>query len=122
MGQVYPLELRTRVVASIEAGNSYRKTARNLQVSVGFVVKTVKLKRETGSVTPKPQGRPSGRYGKLRGHMDFLLEIISQDPDLTLEELASALEEARGIKVHFTTIHYALKRIGLTYKKRLTCQ
>ncbi len=68
-----------------------------------------------------PQGYPAGRYGKLAGQFDFLEEIIAQDADITLAEMAPALEDAIGIKVSVVAIHKALRRAGYTYKIRVDC-
>ena len=46
-----------------------------------------------GNVSPKPQGRPAGRFGKLAPHMDLPTEIVRAEPDITLAELGNALED-----------------------------
>ncbi len=64
------------------------------------------------------QGRPPGRFGKLAPHTDFLLDIVRAEPDITLKELASALTETHGVQVQLSSLHRALERAGLSYKKR----
>lgn len=66
----------------------------------------------------KRQGRPPGQFGKLAPHLDFLLDIMRTKPDITLKELANALSESEGIEVHPSSLHRALERAGLSYKKR----
>jgi len=56
--------------------------------------------------------------GWLDQYQGFFEELIGHDPDMTLEELRSALLEAQGQKASVSGLHYALKRMGLTYKKR----
>jgi hypothetical protein len=70
MGKPYPMDLRTRVVDFVEEGNTHRATAAHFRVSIKFVNDMVKLKRETGSLEPKRQGR-SG-HGKLAGSHDWV--------------------------------------------------
>ena len=74
MGKPHPMELRTRVVDFVEEGNTHRATAAHFRVSIKFVNDMVKLKlklkRETGSLEPKRQGR-SG-HGKLTGSHDWV--------------------------------------------------
>ena len=118
MGRPHPIELRSRVVDYVEQGHSRRSAARHFRVSVRFVCNMVILKQMTGCLDPKPQGRQRGTAGKLLPHMDFLSEVVHSEPDITLHELSAALEQARGIKVHFTAVHYALVRLGLSYKKK----
>ena len=56
MGKSHPIELRQRVVDFVEEGHSQGSRAAYFRVSVKFVNDMVKLKRETGSLAPKPQG------------------------------------------------------------------
>ena len=121
MGIPYPVELRKRVVDFVEEGHSHREAAKQFNVAISFVNGMVKLKRRTGELKPARQGRPPNKSGKLLNCADFFSEILTSDPDITLCELTSALEDAKGIQVHITSIHYALIRAGITYKKRLDC-
>ena len=70
MGKPHPMELRTRVVDFVEDGNTHRATAAHFRVSIKFVNDTVKLKRETGSLEPKPHGRQG--HGKLASSHDWV--------------------------------------------------
>lgn len=87
-------------------------------VSAATSVRYVAEQRDSGSVTPKAQGRPPGRFGKLAAQMDFLIEVVRAEPDITLRELADALEDARRVRVSLTAVHKALARAGYSYKKR----
>lgn len=70
MDRPHPMELRTRVVAFVEEGNTHRATAAHFRVSIKFVNDMVKLKKETGSLEPKPQGCRG--HGKLSGVKDWV--------------------------------------------------
>ena len=61
-------------------------------------------------------GRPSGT-GRLDAQVGFLLELVSQDPDITLFELRDALADAEGVTVHHSSIARRLKRLGFTQRK-----
>ncbi len=50
-----------RVVAFVEEGHSHRSAATRFQVSVKFVNDMVILKRETGGLEPRAQGRGPGQ-------------------------------------------------------------
>lgn len=118
MGKPYSVDLRKRLVGYVEQGHSARAAAQVFGVSASSGVRFAAAHRDHGSVAPKPQGRAPGTAGKLAGHMDFLLERVKSEPDSTLQELADALKEARGVEVHLSSIHRALIRAGYTYKKR----
>lgn len=118
MGKPYSLDLRERICAYVERGHSARAAGRVFGVSVATAVRFAAEHRTRGEMTPKPQGRPSGQFGKLAPHTDLLLDVVSAEPDITLKELASALHETHGIKVQLSSLHRALERVGLSYKKR----
>ena len=118
MGKPYSLDLRHRVVDYVLSGHSARAAGRVFGVSAATAVRFAADHRQRGTVEPKPQGRRAGTTGKLAPHMDFLVEVVQSDPDITLQELAGALEEARGVRVQLSSIHRALIRAGYSYKKR----
>ena len=118
MGKPYSLDLRERICASVAQGNSARSAGRLFGVSAATAVRLAAEHREHGTAVSKPQGRPAGRFGKLAPHRDFLLEIVQAEPDITLKELAAALAATHGVKVHLSSLHRALERAGLSYKKR----
>lgn len=118
MGNPYSLDLRRRICGYIAAGNSCRAAGRVFGVSAATAVRYAADQRERGDITPKPQGRPPGRFGKLASQTGFLIEIVRAEPDITLQELSNALEDTHGISVQLSSIHRALKRAGFSYKKR----
>lgn len=90
--------------------------ARRLCVSIKFVNDMVRLKGETGSLEPKPQGNP-GR-GKLTEMKDWVRQRIAARPDLTIDELTAELAADHGLKVHRSSVGRPLFRLGLSYKRR----
>lgn len=118
MGKHYSLDLRERICAYVLQGHSARAAGRLFDVSAATAVRFAAEHRENGKVVPKPQGRPSGRFGKLAPHLDFLVDIVRAEPDITLKELAAALSEIEGVQVQLSSLHRALERAGLSYKKR----
>ena len=74
--------------------------------------------RDKGSIAPKAQGRAPGTAGKLAPHVLFLVGIVTAEPDITLRELSGALVETHGLRVDLSSIHRALDRADLSYKKR----
>lgn len=119
MGKPYSVDLRERIVGYMEQGHSARAAARVFGVSASSAVRFAAARRRHGSVAPKPQGRRPGTVGKLAAHIGFLTERVEAAPDVTLQELAAALREARGIEVQLSSIHRALIRAGYSYKKRV---
>ena len=118
MGKPYSLDLRERIVGYVEDGHSARSAAGVFGVSPSTAVRLAAAHRRDGNIAPKAQGRAPGTAGKLAAHMDFLLDRVKSAPDITLQELADALSEARGVEVQLSSIHRALNRAGYSYKKR----
>ena len=108
------LDLRERILAAYDAGEGSREeVAHRFRVSLGMVKKLLQQRRRTGSIAPRH--RYSGRKPLIVAtHRRQLRALLRQKPDLTLEELRAAL----ALKCTLPAIHYALKKIGLTYKKR----
>lgn len=118
MGKPYSLDLRQRICAYVAAGHSARAAGRVFGVSAATAVRFAAAHRTQGTVDAKRQGRPPGQFGKLAPHLDFLLEIVRAEPDITLKELAAALAETEGVSVQLSSLHRALERAGLSYKKK----
>ncbi|MBB4235934.1 IS630 family transposase [Rhizobium esperanzae] len=117
MGKPHPLELRVRVVAFVEEGNSHREAARHFRVSPRFVNNMMILHRSQGSVAPARQGHAAGG-GKLTAHSQWIVARVAGDGDVTLDELCFELS-GRGVMVHRATIGRFLQRLGLSNKKSL---
>ncbi|TFK59144.1 hypothetical protein BDN72DRAFT_733191, partial [Pluteus cervinus] len=77
----------------------------------------LKLWRETGDVIRyriNLRGRP--RY-LVREDLDYLLELIRNNPDYFLDELLHLLKTNRFVSAHYTTIHNELMRLNISRKK-----
>ena len=118
MGKSLSLDLRKRVFGYVAAGHSRRAAGRVFGVGASTVVRWVAVQNKTGSLAAKPQGRAPGRVGKLAPHIGFLTGVVGTQPDITLQELADALLQTHGVAVQLSSIHRALVRARLTYKKR----
>lgn len=117
MGKAHPVELRVRVIAFVEEGHGHREAARHFRVSPKFVNDMVKLKRETGGLLAKPQGKRG--HGKLAGLGAWIKGVLVVRPGLTLDEIRDALLAERGVAVHRASVGTWLHRLGLSHKKTL---
>ena len=115
MVRPYSVDLRERVVRAVETGASCRAAAAKFEVSVSFVVKLMQRWRRRGTVVPDRYG--GGKRSPLAGHADRVLALVSQTPDLTLEELRGQLA-AGGIRTSRSALGRFLQNQGLTRKKR----
>jgi transposase len=110
------LDLRERILSSYDHDEGTREqVARRYRVSLGLVKKLLQQRRRTGQIAPRH--RFSGRKPRiLPAHHSQMRALLEKKPDLTLPELRTAT----GLDCTLPAIHYALKKMGLTYKKRLS--
>src|SRR3984893_12378534 len=88
----YPGELRTRVIDFVEEGASRREAAEQFDVGVSSAIRWVQRFRENGTFEPMPNG---GSTSPLEKHARQILALISEESDLTLNEIVSALHKRR---------------------------
>ena len=116
MGRSYSLDLRSRVVAFVEAGHSRRAAARHFGVSESFAITLLRRVARSGSPIPARQGRAPG-YGRLERYAGFLVACVEGRPDITMPELSIALQQAHGVTADPAVLSRFLCRRGFTYKK-----
>ncbi len=116
MGKPYSMDLRERVVVAVENGMSTRAAAARFSIGVATAGAWARLKRATGEVRPAKQGKPKGSV--LDAHTDFILDILKEAPDTTLDEMVERLRQERGVTVVRTAVWKFLARRGQTHKQR----
>lgn len=116
MGRPYSQDLRERVVDAA-ASSSRRQAAGRFSVGVSTAIRWAAQVEATGSVAPRPQGRPPG--SKLDEHEAFLLGLIEEQDDITLEEMKARLKAERDVRAGVGTLWRFLDARELTYKKSL---
>ena len=92
MPKPYSADLRARVIEDVQAGASRREAANDYGISPSVVIIWVQRFEETGSAAPKPSG---GSISPLEAHADFLLSLIRDKSDMTLEEIVTAMRKRR---------------------------
>lgn len=117
MSNALSQDIRERFKRLMDMGHSAAESGRQLLLSRATAARwghrvRSDLSLDVSSVSPR-----LGR-GKLAPHMDFFIELIEEDPDITLVELRDALMDACGVSCHISSLDAALKRHGYTYKKR----
>ncbi|HEY6328659.1 MAG TPA: IS630 transposase-related protein [Blastocatellia bacterium] len=112
------LDLRERILASYDNLEGTRQEiADRYRVSVGMVKKLLQQRRHTGEI--EARHAYSGRKPLIvQAHENQMRVLLGQKPDMTLKELREAL----SLDCSLPAIHYALKDMGLTYKKRHSAQ
>jgi transposase len=104
MARPYSLDLRNPIIqAHQEEKFSIRQIAQRFQVGKNFVCSLLQQWRETGNLSPRPQG--GGKPSKLNPTpMEVIKAIVLRHSDATLQELAVVLEQETGLQVSPSTI------------------
>jgi len=110
MGAAYSQDLRDRVLAACDRGMPTKQVAEVFQVSRAWVRRVKQRRREFGETAPRKMGGP----GPVKIDRARLAELVRERPDATLKELRGML----GIDCAASSICTALKRMGLSFKKR----
>lgn len=110
-------DVRSRFCRLYSEGLRGREIGRRLLISAASASRLAQKIRRGVSLVPLANRRKTG-CGKLAPYSDFLIELVHQDPDITLSELQGALEHAHGVRASVSGIDQALRRLGYTFKKR----
>ncbi|KAG1876245.1 hypothetical protein F4604DRAFT_1530447, partial [Suillus subluteus] len=77
----------------------------------------LRLWRDTGDVANHPRG-VCGCVRRLeREDIEYLLELVHDNPDYFLDELVSLARTNHFISIHFTTVFNELEHAGMSQKK-----
>ena len=103
----YSVDLRSRVIDYIKAGNTHEQTSLIFKVGTTTILNWVALLSETGSLEKRPLNRAAPKFKSEK-----LNAYIEENSDALLKDVA---EHFGG---SITGAFYALKREKITLKKR----
>ncbi len=114
----HPIELRERIISAVDQQEgTVVEIAETFEIGERYVYKLLRLRRETGSVEPRPHG--GGASAKLSEKQLLKLGgLVAQRPEATLGELRDQLKKTERVEVSTSTISRALAAMELTLKKR----
>ena len=114
----YSQDLRERVARACDAGEMTQpEVAEAFGVSLSFITKLLRRRRETGSLAALPHG--GGPAPKLNEtHENRVRGWVQEQPDATLAELCQRLVSIHGPRVSLNTMCRVLGKLGLVRKKR----
>lgn len=111
------IDLRERVVkAYISNEGGYEAIAERFNIGICSVRRWVALQKETGRLETRPH---KGRQAKIpQQQLPELEALVLEKSDRTTEELKNLWIERKGVSMHASSVLRALKRLGMTVKKR----
>ena len=115
--KAYSIDLRERVVSSIESGEcNIPAAARRYKVSEPSIERWLARKRRTGTCAALPYA--GGPSRKLATAEAVLRAAVKAQPDATLQELCEAVEKETKIKSNSSMLYRELVRLKLPRKKK----
>ena len=112
MAATYSMEFRRAVAKAYDECGSSIEVAEQFECSESWVRRLIQRRRESGSLQPRPAKLPDN-HRLDANDLEQLAELIRKTPDMTLGELAAALEK----KVSVPTVWRATQALGLPLKK-----
>jgi transposase len=113
MAGAYSADLRSRVLAAVEAGESPDTAARRFAVGRSTAYRWVAAVREEGRREAKPMG--GGPKPAIEGAAEVALRRLLEGTNHpTLAECRDRLAAETGVRVHPWTVGRALRRMGWT--------
>jgi len=114
--KTYSVDLRERVVSSVESGEcNIPAAARRYKVSEPSIERWLARKRRTGTCAPLPHA--GGPARKLAGAEAVIRAAVKAQPDATLQELCERVEKETKIKSDPSMMYRELVRLKLPRKK-----
>ena len=113
MTKAYSEDLRERVIAAVDAGATRRAAAVQFKVSISSAIRWVRRWQADWEIAAKPRG---GSVSPLEDHAAALVALVTESPDLTLDEFCALLRE-RKIETSRVSVWRFFSRHGLSFKK-----
>src|SRR3712207_541368 len=111
-------DLRSRVLAAVDAGLSCRQAAARFGGSASSAIRWQASRRSGGDARPKPQG--GDRLSrKTEAHADLIRAALDDVPDLTLPELKARLA-GQGAPVSVAALWRFCRRHKITRDRKST--
>lgn len=108
-------DLRGRVLKASTDGFSARQTAARFGVGISTAIRWIARAR-IGETTARLQGRR--RVSRLDAHEAFIVELIEERKDITLNEMMARLVAERAVIIGHSALSAWLQAHGWTFKKR----
>src|SRR5665213_906047 len=107
-------DLRKRIIAAVDnREGSRRELALRFKVDASCITRLLQLRRQTGSIEPRPHG--GGITPTLdQDGLERLRRLVEDDPDATLRDLRDRLGIDGSIMIDWR----GLKSLGITRKKK----
>ena len=114
MAQALSDDLRLRLLKASAAGLSARQAAARFEVGISTAIRWIARAKDS-----EPTSRPQGwkRPLALDAHEAFVIELIEERKDVTLDEMVGLLSAERQVRISRSAVGAWLRGRGWTFKK-----
>lgn len=112
----YSADFRERLLSAIDAGLSQAEASRTLGVSTSTISRWRQQRDATGSAAPRPRPGRTPTIGMA--HADALRAQVAANADATLAAHCQQWAREHDAVVSVATMCRAIRRLGITLKKR----
>ncbi len=109
-------DLRKRLIAAVDGGQSCRSAAKRFEVAASTAIRWINRWRNEGDAKPLPLGGDRHSH-RIEAHAVEILSLVEKTPDITLAEIAAHLAATHGLRVSQSCVWRFLDRRGLTFNK-----
>ena len=109
------LDLRERIVAALEAGHKRADIAARFEVSESSVYRLQRRWKTKGNLAPEK--RPGRAPAFKDEDLARLQTLVQEQKEPTGASLVQTWQETTGRRVGLSTLHRALHRLKMSYKK-----
>jgi len=114
MGRALSGDLRQRVLKASGEGMSARQAAARFGIGISSAIRWI-ARAKMGELAPRPQGRR--RASSLDAHEAFIVGLIEERKDITLNEMVERLLAERLVRISRSALSAWLRVHGWTFKK-----
>jgi putative ABC transport system permease protein len=111
----YSQDWPKRMIRAVAASTAARAAARIFHVIESTEDQTAKALRETGNVSASKR---SPRQSPLEQHAAWLLGLIAEEPDLTLQDIQRLLLREKALSVGLGSVWRFYDRHGIRFRKK----
>jgi transposase len=113
MGRALSNDLRMRVLQASAEGMTARRAAARFGVGISTAIRWI-ARAKIGELEARPVGRRRGSSLDAQGA--FILSMIEDQKDITLNEMVARLLEGQGVRIGRSALNNWLRGRGFTFK------
>ena len=119
MNETTAQEKLRKAVINYRKNHTIEQAALLFEIGTDTVVRWENQFKNDGTLLPEKNGGKTYSFVTETGQQ-FLRSEIEKENDITLQELQTRYLERFNIKLGISTIHYHLKKLGISLKKKVS--